>query len=100
MMNVAKRIAKDKVTNAYLSLPENAQGLKWVWINEKSEIGPFARADGVQISGTSQPTSLFWFLLYPPIIGAGFVVPWGAVRLVTWIVSGFIRSGEIAPQKA
>jgi len=97
---VAKHIARYKIANSYVDLPENPQGIKSVWANEKREVSSFTRADGISISGTSGPTSLFWFLLYPPIAAVGFVVPWGAVRLVTWIVSGFVRSGATAPQKA
>jgi hypothetical protein len=97
---VANHIAMFKLANADVDLPDNPQGIRSVWANEKGEVSSFTRADGIPVSGTSGPTSLFWFLLYPPIIGVGFVVPCGAVRLVTWIVSGFIRSGARAPQKA
>jgi hypothetical protein len=97
---VAKHIAKYKIANAYIDLPDNPQGIKSVWANEKSEVSSLTRADGTEISGTNGPRSLFWFLLYPPIMAVGFVVPWGAVRLVTWIVSGFIRNGATVPQKA
>jgi hypothetical protein len=100
MQLVAKHIAKHRIANAYVDLSDNPQGLKSVWANEKGEVSSFTRADGMPISGTTGPTSLFWYLLYPPIAGVGFVVPWGAVRLFTWIVSGFIRSGPTVPQKA
>ena len=96
----AKHMTKHKIANAYVDLPDNPQGIKSVWANEKGEVSSSTWADGIPVSGTSGPTSLFWFLLYPPIMAVGFVVPWGAVRLVTWIVSGFIRSGATTPQKA
>jgi hypothetical protein len=97
---VAKTIAKNKTASAYVEIQGHPQGIRQVWVDEKGEIAWFEMDDGRTIMRTSGPTSLFWYLLYPPIIAVGFVVPWGAVRLVTWIVSGFIRGGATAPQKA
>jgi hypothetical protein len=87
-------------TSAYVEIQGHPQGIKQFWVDEKGEIAWFEMDDGRTITRTAEPTSLFWYLLYPPIMAVGFVLPWGAVRLVTWIVSGFIRSGATAPQKA
>ena len=95
-----KERQRNEPTSAYVEIQGHPQGIRQVWVDEKGEIAWFEMDDGRTIMRTSGPTSLFWYLLYPPIIAVGFVVPWGAVRLVTWIVSGFIRGGATAPQKA
>jgi hypothetical protein len=97
---VVKTTAKNKTASAYGEIQGHPQGIKQFWVDEKSEIVWFEMDDGRTIMRTNRPTSLFWYLLYPPIVGVGFVVPWGVVHLVTWIVSGFIRSTAAAPQKA
>ncbi|HEV8041376.1 MAG TPA: hypothetical protein VGP62_21050 [Bryobacteraceae bacterium] len=91
---------RNESTNAYVEIQGHPRGIKQFWVDEKSEIAWFEMDDGRTIMRTTGPTSLFWYLLYPPIAAVGFVLPWGAVRLVTWIVSGFIRSGATVPQKA
>src|SRR5208282_1965569 len=91
---------RDKTASAYAEIQGHPQYIKRFRVDEKSEIAWFELGDGRTIMRMSGPTSLFWYLLYPPIMAVGFVVPWGAVRLVTWIVSGFIRNSATAPQKA
>jgi len=97
---VAKTIAKNKTASAYAEIRGHPQYIRRFWVDEKSEIAWFEMDDGRTIMRATGPTSLFWYLLYPPIAAVGFVVPCGAVRLVTWIISGFIRNGATAPQKA
>ena len=91
---------RDKTTSAYAEIRGHPQYIRRFWVDEKSEIAWFEMDDGRTIMRATGPTSLFWYLLYPPIAAVGFVVPCGAVRLVTWIISGFIRNGATAPQKA
>jgi hypothetical protein len=90
---------KNATAGAYAEIQGHPQGIKQFWLDEKSEIVWFEMDDGRTIMRTSGPTSLFWYLLYPPIVGVGFVLPWGAVHLVTWIVCGFIRGTETLPQQ-
>jgi hypothetical protein len=65
--------------------------IKQIRVNEKSEIEWFTLFDGKVVRRTSAPSGLL-YLLYPPIVAAGFLLPWGVVRLVTWIFSGFLGS--------
>lgn len=94
-----KTIAKNKTASAYADLQGHPKGINRFWVDEKSEIAWFEMDDRI-IMRRTEPTSLFWYLLYPPIVAVGFVVPWASVQLVTWIVSGVIRSGAKAPQRA
>jgi len=97
---VAKTIAKNKTTSASVEIQNHPQGIKQFWVDEKGEIASFEMDDGRTITGTTGPSSLFWYLLYPPIVALGFAVPWGAVNLVTWIISGFIKSDTTDVKKA
>jgi hypothetical protein len=90
---VTKDIAKQKFANAFLDIQNHPRGIKQVWVNEKSEIASFEMDDGRTITNRNAP-SPFWYLLFPLIVAVGFLAPWGSVRLVTWIVSGFIVSRQ------
>jgi hypothetical protein len=87
-------------TSAYVEIQGHPQGIKQFWVDEKGKIAWFEMDDGRTIMRPTGPTSLFWYLLFPPIAAVGFGVPWGFVRLVTWIVSGFFRNDATAPQRA
>jgi hypothetical protein len=97
---VAKKIADNRTVSAYVEIQSHPEGIKQLWVDEKGEITRFEMDDGRTIMRTTEPSSVFWYLLYPPIVALGFVVPWGAIRLVTWIVSGFIRGDATEPKKA
>lgn len=93
IQTVTRDITKGRFANAYLEIQDHPQGIKQIWVNARSEIAWFAMDDGRTITNRHAP-SRFWYLLYPLIVAVGFLAPWGTVRLVTWIVSGFTVSRQ------
>src|ERR1700693_4967453 len=84
-------IAKSKVANAVIDVQGHPEGISQIRTDTKGEIDSFTMEDGRAVTISEAP-SWFWYLLYPIIVAAGFLLPWGGVRLVTWIVSGFVGS--------
>ena len=84
---LAKAIAKDKVPNAEIAI--DADGIKRIHVDGNSEIESFTMDDGKTVTRQQGPWGL-WYPFYPLTLAAGFLAPWATVRLVTWIVSGFI----------
>ncbi len=60
---------KNTTPGTYAEIQGHPQGIKQFWVDEKSEIVWFEMDDGRIIMRTSGPTSLFWYLVYPPIVG-------------------------------
>ena len=86
---IAQDVAKEKIANTYVEIQGHPQGIAQIRVNDKSEIDWFTLEDGKAVFRTQAPSAL-WYLLYPLIVASGFLLPWGAVRLITWIISGFI----------
>jgi len=84
-------IAKDKVPNAVIDIQGHPEGIYQIRTDTKGAIDSFTMEDGRAVTKTEAPSWL-WYLLYPIIVAAGFFLPWGTVRLLTWIVSGFVGS--------
>jgi hypothetical protein len=96
IQEIARDLAKEKIVNISLEIPSRPKGIRLFRVNGRSEIEAFELEDGRTVMRTNAPSAL-WYLLYPLLAAAGFLLPWGAVRLVNWIVSGFI--GSSPPQK-
>lgn len=86
---ISKDIAKSNTTNTYVEIQGHPHGINQIHVNDKGAIEWFAMDDGKTIARTQAPSTL-WYLLYPLAVAVGFLVPWGIVRLVTWLVSGFM----------
>lgn len=68
-----------------ITFDDDYQEIKWIVLNNGNTI-------------YSQKKPEYWtmllFIMLPPLLG--FVVPWGAVRTIGWIVQGFNRSSPFA----
>jgi hypothetical protein len=87
---IAQYIAREGIKDTSVEVRDHPR-IRQVSVNAKSEIESFELGDSKVVWRPSAPSAI-WFLLYPMLVGAGFLVPWGAVRLVTWIFSGFLGS--------
>jgi hypothetical protein len=85
---IARDIAKERITNTWVEVRDHPR-IQQIWVNGKGENESFTLGDGKVLW---KPASVLWGLLYPAIVVSGFLLPWAAVRLLTWIVSGFIVS--------
>ena len=85
---IARYLAKEGIKNTEVEVRDHPR-IRQMSVNGKGEIESFTLGDWKVLW---KPASALWDLLYPVIVVSGFLLPWGAVRLVTWIVSGFVRS--------
>jgi hypothetical protein len=62
-----------------------------------STITSIQLSTGELLSRTPPPTLAAWIALplYPLV---GFLIPWGAIRALTWVGSGFFQSSQAGPQ--
>ena len=68
-------------------------GIKTVYWTENLEVKSIETTGGDTFYPTAAP-GIWSFLLIqiPPLFG--FVVPWGAVRAVGWVVAGFVQTSH------
>lgn len=52
-----------------------------------SAIDPYAKYGGKMVNAPPPPRSEDWAFLLLPVIG--FIVPWGAVKILAWVAAGF-----------
>jgi hypothetical protein len=84
---ITKQIAEEKLSNAVIDIKEAR--IQQMRLDENGQIQWFSMSDGKTIMRLDAP-SAFRYFLYPLMVAVGFFAPWGAIRLFTWIVSGFI----------
>ena len=67
----------------------NLNGFKEVLVDKSGQIFSIVLSTGESIPKTEPPTLMAFMalLLYP--LG-GFLVPWGAIRVIAWLVAGFL----------
>jgi hypothetical protein len=63
-------------------------GIKELQLSNKFEIESFTRTDGAKVYQAQPPSysNHIWTYTFPII---GFLLPWGILRIFSWIVSGF-----------
>lgn len=65
---------------------------EWYFENE-GKLSYIKATDGTTVYAATEP--VWSYLLLPVFPVLGFIIPWGAVRLVTWVGSGFFQSSQM-----
>jgi hypothetical protein len=67
----------------------NLDGIKEVTVDRTGTVQMIRLANGSPLQRTESPSlgSYFEMLLYPAV---GFLLPWGVVRALAWVVAGFV----------
>jgi len=71
----------------------NESGIKTVHWTKKLDVESIETDDGQTIYPTSAPPAWMYFLiaLFPVL---GFIIPWGAVRAIGWVGTGFFQPAK------
>jgi hypothetical protein len=86
--NVAHSVGDRKISNAQIDI--NSDGIAWIGVGF-GEIDQFAMLDGTRAWRTEAPSAEKYVVpLLIPV--AGFIIPRGLIRLLTWIGTGFYSS--------
>ncbi len=69
-------------------LKGNKDGIEWVHVNSAGIVDGMKLVTGEVVARTPAPNPRAYlvFLLYPAL---GFLIPWGAVHVLTWVGGGF-----------
>lgn len=92
-----QKVAKDARTYSgtiapgwlVLSQTANPDGIKEVTVNGSKLVSSIELSTGELVPRAESPhlTAYLLLLLYPVI---GFLLPWGCIRILTWVGTGFV----------
>jgi len=73
-------------------------GIKQVGVDKAGLVFSIETSTGAWVDRTEAPALKAYLIpiLYPII---GFLLPWGGIRVLTWVGSGFFQSGEQEPRQ-
>jgi hypothetical protein len=82
------RVLPDDWVNGDRVVSVNADGISDVLLDSAGAVASIHFTDGETVRKAEFPVFPFAVFLYPIL---GFLVPWGAIRTMTWIEEGFFR---------
>jgi len=74
----------------------NLDGIGEVVVDKAGLVRSIGLSTGERVQRTEAPKLRAWFLIiaYPAV---GFLIPWGSVRVLTWVGSGFFQPPRLQP---
>src|SRR5262245_3594767 len=92
MQRIAKAAREQKESGGFAALV-NVDGIKQVEVDRAGVVSSIELSTGESVHRTEAPALKAYvsLLLYPML---GFLAPWGTIRVLTWVGSGFFTSAR------
>ena len=93
MKKVASSIAKNNESRLTIDFPEESD-IQQVGVLH-SEVNSVSMKNGQFVFKVDRPSAsdfALGLIFYGLFIAIGFIVPWGIVRTLSWVVSGFLKT--------